>query len=526
MKDAVVYLLYKILKKNRISVDEEEVKFQLLSHPTYPSLHSITGVLDHFVIENIAAKVAIDSETLLQLDSYFLTQIRNETGEHFVIFIKKKDTINLIFSREYTQILSVEEFLKIWTGVILIIDSDEDDINIEAKSTKKRILGIIITSILFIISFLLLKPSLSELLHYILSIIGVTFSVLIILKELGLQSNTLDRICSIGQSKVSCDTVLNSKGASLPGSIKLSDVGIVYFISFILSSFLFLLSGTSFIPIYILSLVSIPFTFYSVIYQFNVIKSWCTLCLGVVAVLWLQIVPIYISGYSITGISYDFLPLSLLLFSFSIVSVCWSYVLPLLKKEIALKTLKIDHFKFKRNYSLFDTLLSKSELVSSGAIDKDEIIFGNRDENSKLYITIITNPSCGHCKEAHTLVEQLLRQNNEEIQIIVRFNVPAQDRNNNSTQITARLLEIYHEGEQDQPLKAMHDAYLNLECNDWFKKWGRNGNENYFKILEKQNKWCIDHNKNFTPEILINGKSFPKEYNTKDLLFFVEDLLN
>ena len=29
---------------------------------------------------------------------------------------------------------------------------------------------------------------------------------------------------------------------------------------------------------------------------------------------------------------------------------------------------------------------------------------------------------------------------------------------------------------------------------------------------------------NFTPEILINGKSFPKEYSRTDLIFFIEDL--
>jgi hypothetical protein len=29
---------------------------------------------------------------------------------------------------------------------------------------------------------------------------------------------------------------------------------------------------------------------------------------------------------------------------------------------------------------------------------------------------------------------------------------------------------------------------------------------------------------NFTPEILINGHSFPKEYDRADLVYFVEDL--
>ncbi|GAA4278461.1 vitamin K epoxide reductase family protein [Aquimarina mytili] len=525
MKDSVVYLLYKLLRKNKITVDEEEVKFQLLSHPTYPSLHSITGVLDHFNIENIAVQAPTNNETLSQLESYFLAQIKNDTGEHFVLFIRKKDKINLVFSREYTQVLTDEEFLKIWTGIILVIDPNENEVSTTAKNNDTKIGATVLTSLLFITLFFLFKPSLSEFLHYSLSIIGAVFSALIILKELGLQSNTLDRFCSSGQNKVDCDAVLNSNGASLLGIFKLSDAGIVYFVSLVFSSFLFLLSQNSFDLIYIIGLLSIPFTLYSIVYQYTVVKNWCTLCLFVVAVLWLQIIPIYLSGFSIQNISFDFSALSLLLFSFSLVSVGWSYILPLLKKEIELKTLKIDHYKFKRNFTLFNTLLSKSEVSPVGVIDQNEIILGNKTEKPKLSITVITNPSCGYCKEVHTLVEQLFRKNIEEMQIIVRFNVPTMDRDNDTAKVTARLLEIYTEKGEEKCLEAMHDVYLNLQFKDWLKKWGQNENGNYFKTLENQNKWCINHNKNFTPEILIDGKSYPKEYNRKELLFFVEDLL-
>ena len=47
----------------------------------------------------------------------------------------------------------------------------------------------------------------------------------------------------------------------------------------------------------------------------------------------------------------------------------------------------------------------------------------------------------------------------------------------------------------------------------------------YFKnfcLRNLQNNW----DDNFTPEILINGKSFPKEYDRQDLLFFIEEFSN
>ena len=95
---------------------------------------------------------------------------------------------------------------------------------------------------------------------------------------------------------------------------------------------------------------------------------------------------------------------------------------------------------------------------------------------------------------------------------------------NDSLRITARLIELYHTEGKEKCLEAMHDAYLNLTAKDWQQKWGTTDNADYNQLLEKQSNWCQEHNKNFTPEILIEGKSFPKEYNRKELLFFVEDL--
>ena len=48
----------------------------------------------------------------------------------------------------------------------------------------------------------------------------------------------------------------------------------------------------------------------------------------------------------------------------------------------------------------------------------------------------------------------------------------------------------------------------------------------YFEQLVKQNDWCMQNNINFTPEILLNGKSFPNEYNRSDLINFIDDIVD
>ena len=50
MKSPLSLIVKKLLSKNAISFDKKELDFQIQSHPSYPSLHAITGVLDHFNI--------------------------------------------------------------------------------------------------------------------------------------------------------------------------------------------------------------------------------------------------------------------------------------------------------------------------------------------------------------------------------------------------------------------------------------------------------------------------------------------
>ncbi len=71
----------------------------------------------------------------------------------------------------------------------------------------------------------------------------------------------------------------------------------------------------------------------------------------------------------------------------------------------------------------------------------------------------------------------------------------------------------------------MGEIYEGMSPTLWFEKWRiAIDKENYISELEKGNTWCKENAINFTPEVLINGKSFPKEYNRTDLIFFIEDL--
>ena len=74
MKDNLSFLIQKLLKKSSIVLNFDELSFQIQSHPSYPSLHAVTGVLSHFNIENVAVQVPVNKETLSQLPECFLAE--------------------------------------------------------------------------------------------------------------------------------------------------------------------------------------------------------------------------------------------------------------------------------------------------------------------------------------------------------------------------------------------------------------------------------------------------------------------
>ena len=99
--------------------------------------------------------------------------------------------------------------------------------------------------------------------------------------------------CSGGTEKKDCDAVLTSKGAELLKGYKLSDFSLLYFI---------ILSFLTFVQIqnpnisFIISVIALPITIYSIYYQYFILKKWCLLCLTIVGVLWIQSFFIFWTG--------------------------------------------------------------------------------------------------------------------------------------------------------------------------------------------------------------------------------------
>jgi uncharacterized membrane protein len=505
-----------LLKKNAIVIDKEEFVFQIQSHPSYPSMHAITGVYTHFNIENVAATVPVEQEVLSQLPNAYVAQINDDKGLELVLVEKEKGKIR-IHDSEGDRIIEEEKFLKIFTGIILAVEKDENS-EVENKKTSNIFIYTILSA-LFIGLIVTLNFEIFSFAYLLLSFVGVVISLSILNQEVGINNSINNLFCTSKNEKKDCDAVLTSNGAKIFKNHKLSDLSFIYFLGLFLAQFVILLQSNPSSLLYGISVLALPITLYSIYYQYAVVKKWCFLCLSIVALLWIQGSVFFIQSPEIV---FSLEPILVILFGFVLGYSIWSFTKPKFTQLFDLKKVKIDHFKFKRNFNLFNTLLSSSETINANLKDTSEIVFGNK--NSALEIVVITNPFCGHCKPVHKLIESVLKAYPEEVGVTVRFNINVADETSDGTLMTQKLIELYHEKGEEICLEAMHDAYGVLSPDKWFDKWGKTSKPEYLEVLKNEKEWCTDHKINFTPEILINGNSFPKEYDRQDLLYFVEEL--
>ena len=148
MKNSLTNLVQILLKKNQISFDKEELSFQIQSHPSFPSLHAITGVLNHFNIENVAADVPINKETLLQLPVCFLAQVETTQGQDLVVVEKKNTSYNIYYTKDKKEKLSENDFLKKFTGIIVAVEQSEEKTLVKTNSNPIKKLGLSILILL------------------------------------------------------------------------------------------------------------------------------------------------------------------------------------------------------------------------------------------------------------------------------------------------------------------------------------------------------------------------------------------
>jgi len=128
---------------------------------------------------------------------------------------------------------------------------------------------------------------------------------------------------------------------------------------------------------------------------------------------------------------------------------------------------------------------------------------------------------CGYCKGAFEAYVRVLRTMNEQLQITIRLKVSLDDLDNQATQISLRLMEIYHDDGSDSFIKAYSEWFDDRTFTTWIKKYGTPKNaKQYIEALGAQSEWAEKNNLFYTPASLMDTSIYPKKYSYEEFFHF------
>ncbi len=211
----------------------------------------------------------LDKSAILSLEPPFIV---HTVSDFVVVEYTSGDEIRFIERGKKIKI-SLEEFFKVWTGNTLVAESVERSkepgykINFrkEIFHNLRKIATLLILLFLDAFAFII-NESYSHMgivLLQLISFTGVYIGYQLVLKQLHIQSDYADKLCSLFKYS-DCNSVLESDASKFLGLIGWSEIGLGYFVSNVVI--------LSFLPFFIPSLLLInifclPYSFWSIWYQ-------------------------------------------------------------------------------------------------------------------------------------------------------------------------------------------------------------------------------------------------------------------
>lgn len=489
---------------NYLKLDKQEFLFQFSSHPNYPSALAFSDTLNFMGVRNDAYE--LDKEYWDELPEEFIAIVDNtfslvkKTGNNYSIYSDKAKTLNK------------EELHKKSTDFVLLFEKE----NADAKTvTSYKPFIYAIFAIIAIYS--LLNHAWYQLVFNILSMIGVYISLEIFNQKFGNTSAVIGSICgdtADRQTVNSCNKIINQDKTSILG-LKFSDFSLIYFIGItILGLFLpatsFIIKGFTFA-----SVIAIGYSLYI---QGFVEKTFCRVCLVIISILVAQLV---IAVFLFDNIYFDLktslLSLILWITSFSLVL----YLNNTLNEKDSLQKSNTKNLRFKRNYDLFKRELTEKEKITFS--DNETFSVGNKD--ARLKISIISNPYCGFCKDAHKIMENLLEKYPDEISVQMRFNYSPNKQNEKFTHLILDFTYVYKNKPEKDFLQTVEYWFETRDEEKIRQKTGATSSHEDLTPLVNMSAENRDAGLNFTPIILLNGYQFPDKYDREDIYYFIDELI-
>jgi hypothetical protein len=503
-------------------------------------------MLSDYGIENAGTSIHDKENDITEIQTPFIAQF---SREFVAVYKVDPDNVSLVW-KGADHILPVAKFIEAWTGIVLLAETSEKSIEPEYKKHRKaEWINLLKKIALFSACGMIAVLAYIHQSHYnnagisillAVNLAGLYISWLLLQKQMHIESQYADKICSLFKQK-DCNNILESEAAKLWGIIGWSEIGFGYFLTNVL---ILLFSPALITYIALINILTLPYAFWSVWYQKTKAKQWCVLCLIVQVLLWaifiinilfgnLQFISPFGGGWGRSSFS-TYLNVQSINVSVSLaeqilnclfVTGCYcvsilgvNMLVPKFNTEKTIQSLRQSINSMKADEQIFTTLLKQQPFFET--TDCNSIIrFGNPD--SKLRLTVLSNPYCNPCARMHKRIEELLQQVNNEIS--VQYILSSFEENLNST--NRYLIAACLEDNGGSILQIL---------SDWFEK-GKALKDDYFKNqsldmenpeieaeFQKHEVWKAKTQLRATPTILVNGYQLSESYKVEDLRYFTD----
>lgn len=299
------------------------------------------------------------------------------------------------------------------------------------------------------------------------------------------------------------------------------EIGFAYFTGGLAYILLNGISNSTMSLMAICSLLSLPYIFFSVFYQWRVAKQWCILCLAVQGVLAAEFIAA-VAGNIYTA---DILNLVLtqhvmmLLVCFILPLVSWLTIKPILKSARENRQSKLALTRLKHNRQIFESQLVRQKKVLNDT-NSMGLVLGNPNGTQK--IIKVCNPYCGPCAKAHPEIHKLLEQF-PDLQVQIIFTATSSEHDIKAPAVR-HLLAISEEYDAATLDNALSHWYSSTEKNydSFAAKFPVKGEvDKYNDKLNEMADWCKINGISYTPTFFINSFELPDMYEVGSLKYLL-----
>ncbi|MGM9476840.1 vitamin K epoxide reductase family protein [Pedobacter sp. GSP4] len=517
----IVAVTQLLVEKLKVSVTKTTVAQCLTDHPDYPSLMAVTDCLSDWYIANEARN--IPKVNYKEYEMPYIAQLTSNGGSFILVNgVNSQGQISYSDEKHLKALMPEDEFLQKWSGSVLRAEANNESTEPNYKNARLAevfntvkipfFILIIIGAILFALPYQSLTVGYG--LFLLLKLTGIGLSVLLLAHSIDANNPLVQNLCSLG-NKNNCNAILKSDVAKITNWLSWSEVGFFYFTGTFLC---LLLNAGSINFVVLLSILALPYTFYSISYQFRH-KNWCMLCCAVQAVLLLE--NLTFLGFNLWSSSLSSPPFltalsSLICLLFPI--LIWSLLKPFLLNNTEYEPLKQQVKKFKYNDLLFNqALINQPRYVINDELLP--VVLGNPE--AETIITIVSNPFCGPCGKAHQTLDEWLKTR-DDLQLKIIFTT-ADHEDDTRTKVSRHISALTQSKDVVMLEQALNDWYgsPSRKYEQWAEKYPVNFSSEMNAVTQKQKDWCERAEISFTPTILINGYKLPEPYRLEDIKYLL-----